>query len=74
VTGGPRLPTDADEPNGVRCDWCGAPSGESQPPLGWVTSVETGDAARAGGRRVYCPACAREHVREIEAKLDSNWW
>lgn len=21
-----------------------------------------------------CPACARRHVRDIEAKLDVEWW
>jgi hypothetical protein len=37
-------------------------------PLGWVVSVE------AGRTRTYCEMCAREHLRSIEAKLDSEWW
>ena len=37
-------------------------------PLSWVVSVE------AGRTRTYCKACAREHLRSIEAKLDSKWW
>jgi hypothetical protein len=28
----------------------------------------------ARGDRVVCPACAREHVRAIEGKLDQAWW
>ena len=37
--------------------------------LTWTTSVESGDA------KVYCTACAREHLRSIEGKLDSpDWW
>jgi hypothetical protein len=27
------------------------------------------------GQRVYfCVACAREHLRSIESRLDSAWW
>jgi hypothetical protein len=73
----------------VRCDLCGAsPSGtdaeagadagaspsadtvdsDEAVPLGWVVSVE------AGRTRTYCEACSREHLRSIEAKLDSEWW
>jgi hypothetical protein len=37
-------------------------------PLGWVVSVE------AGRTRTYCETCAREYLRSIEAKLDSEWW
>ena len=37
-------------------------------PLSWVVSVE------AGRTRTYCETCAREHLRSIEAKLDSEWW
>ena len=43
--------------------------GEPDPmPLTWITSVENGK------RRVYCDRCSREHLRSIEAKLDSEWW
>ncbi|MDX6320013.1 MAG: hypothetical protein QOD35_3413 [Nocardioidaceae bacterium] len=37
-------------------------------PLSWAVSIE------AGRTRTYCEACAREHLRSIEAKLDSEWW
>jgi len=37
-------------------------------PLTWVTSVENGRP------KVYCDRCAREHLRSIESKLDSEWW
>jgi len=37
-------------------------------PLTWATSLENGE------QKVYCPQCAREHLRSIEAKLDSPWW
>lgn len=37
-------------------------------PLTWVTSRENGQ------HKVYCPGCARTHLRAIEAKLDSAWW
>jgi hypothetical protein len=37
-------------------------------PLGWVASIE------AGRTRTFCATCAREHLRSIEAKLDSDWW
>jgi hypothetical protein len=50
---------------------CGsAPDGDASGddlPLTWVTSVENGH------ERVYCDRCAREHLRAIEAKLDSEW-
>jgi hypothetical protein len=37
-------------------------------PVTWSASME-------GGRRLWtCERCAREHVRNIEAKLDSAWW
>ena len=54
----------------VGCDMCGerAPGDPGTMPLTWVTSVENGK------QRVYCERCAREHLRSIEAKLDSEWW
>jgi hypothetical protein len=27
-----------------------------------------------GREHWLCPACAREHVRDIEAKLPHEWW
>jgi hypothetical protein len=56
----------------VTCQVCGRgpdPAVEgSNPPLGWVLDAER------GRRRWTCPVCARDHVRAIEAKLDSEWW
>jgi hypothetical protein len=61
----------------VVCDFCGAtPIGDDgevtltgdEVPLIWVVSVE------AGVTRTYCASCSREHLRSIEAKLDSEWW
>jgi hypothetical protein len=49
------------------CDFCGKQAGEVEA-LTWVTSVEN------GRRRTYCDTCAREHLRAIEGKLDSEWW
>ncbi|MDT0203940.1 hypothetical protein [Nocardioides sp. AE5] len=54
------------------CDFCGTtPVGDGDqdpPPLTWTTAVEN------GRQRVFCDACSREHLRSIEAKLDSEWW
>lgn len=54
----------------VVCDLCGrSPDAEpDEVPLTWVTSLEN------GAQRVYCDSCARDHLRGIEAKLDSEWW
>jgi hypothetical protein len=54
----------------VSCDRCGTSpaGGDDTVPLGWAVSVE------AAGTRTYCETCAREHLRSIEAKLDSEWW
>jgi len=59
----------------VTCDFCGrAPDADavtsdaSEVPLTWTTSVEHGKT------RVFCERCARENLRSIEAKLDSEWW
>jgi hypothetical protein len=54
------------------CTRCGAvdpddAGGEGLPP-GW--SLET--TARGMGR--LCLTCTRDHVRDIEAKLDEEWW
>ena len=50
----------------VTCALCG----ETEPslPLGWSTSFERGRTVH------HCAACAREHVRSMEGKLDSEWW
>ena len=51
---------------GVTCALCGA--GAPSLPLGWCTSVERGRPV------VHCDRCSREHVRSMEAKLDSDYW
>jgi hypothetical protein len=50
------------------CDFCGTTAPGVDLPLTWTTAVENGRS------RVFCTACAREHLRAIEGKLDSEWW
>jgi hypothetical protein len=54
----------------VACDFCGAtpPDDPEKLPLTWMTSSENGVV------KVYCERCARENIRSIEAKLQSEWW
>lgn len=58
----------------IACALCGTTvdtSGDEQSQLlalAWVTSRERGQDLH------YCPACAREHVRDIETKLDVAYW
>jgi len=54
------------------CSRCGATSaddagGEGLPP-GWSL------AASARGVDKLCLDCTRAHARDIEAKLDEEWW
>lgn len=61
-----------DTPAGqVVCDFCGAAAvgvDAGEVPLTWVVATEN------GRRRRFCDRCAREHLRSMEAKLDSEWW
>lgn len=52
------------------CRRCGAraEAAEDSVPLGWSTSGDR-DVIEA-----LCAACTRAHVRDIEAKLDEQWW
>jgi hypothetical protein len=50
------------------CDRCGVVDDGEGGALGW-SSASTGR-----GVRWFCAACTREHVRDIEAKLDEEWW
>ncbi|MFI0237357.1 hypothetical protein [Streptomyces sp. NPDC016845] len=50
----------------VVCARCGTSAQGT--PLTWSYSVEDGV-----GRHV-CDSCAREHIRAIETRLDSDWW
>jgi hypothetical protein len=54
-----------DEP--VVCTRCGTSANEGMP-LDWALSTE------AGRWLAYCPVCARDNLRAIEAKLDSAYW
>ncbi|GGS44441.1 MULTISPECIES: hypothetical protein [Actinokineospora] len=53
-----------------RCARCGRPRDDADPAarLAWVRDTDE------RGTRWYCPECAREHLRSIEAKLTSDWW
>ncbi len=50
------------------CSRCGEDGGGGELPPGW--SLSTGDR----GVVHLCATCTREHVRDIEAKLDEAWW
>jgi hypothetical protein len=57
------------------CSLCGAAAPSADPlttPLDWL--VETDPRRPELGQRQYCPACARKHLRSIEAKLDAEYW
>ena len=52
----------------VTCQLCGAVPPDDAVPLTWTSSVER-------GRTVwYCERCARENLRAIEGRLDSEWF
>lgn len=52
------------------CERCGATVEPGVPDrLTW--SVERD---RDGRESALCPACARAHVRDIEARLPRDWW
>jgi len=51
----------------VTCDLCGRQADEVAA-LSWTTSTEH------QRRRRYCDTCSREHLRAMEAKLDSEHW
>ncbi|WP_030780994.1 hypothetical protein [Streptomyces sp. NRRL S-920] len=58
-------PQPADAENLV-CSRCGTVA-EGTPPT-WTCSVEN------GVRHYLCESCARENIRAIEGRLDSDWW
>lgn len=62
------MTTDPAEESPVTCAFCGRAAPAAQAALTWTTAKE-------GGRlRHFCDRCSREHLRSIEAKLDSEWW
>ncbi|MFJ6899308.1 hypothetical protein [Streptomyces hokutonensis] len=54
------------EPQPLVCACCGTRSEGPQPT--WTCSVENGT------RHYFCDTCARENLRAIEGRLDSDWW
>ncbi|GAB3768308.1 hypothetical protein [Microlunatus parietis] len=55
-----------------RCAECGREP-EPDEPI-WTWSQERLDDGNRTQVLILCPACAREHARSIEAKLDAEWW
>jgi hypothetical protein len=52
----------------ITCNLCGTQVEGDTPPLTWTVSFEHGQ------RRNICERCSRENVRNIESKLDTDWW
>jgi hypothetical protein len=56
----------------IACSQCGrspdSDVGEDVVPYDWMTDRDRGRLT------VVCPACARQHSRAIEGKLDQAWW
>lgn len=48
------------------CHLCAAP--RERDLLAWVLDRDDGET------RWLCPACARTHLRDIEARLAREWW
>ncbi|WP_020667907.1 hypothetical protein [Amycolatopsis nigrescens] len=58
-------------PVGVACARCGTARTAGEDParaLAWAADRDD------GGLRWLCPDCARQHVRDIEAKLPAEYW
>ncbi|NIH82271.1 transposase [Amycolatopsis viridis] len=55
----------------VICSRCGVPRNADVDPLDALAWVSDRDG---GALRWLCPRCAREHVRDIEGKLPSEYW
>lgn len=51
-----------------RCSVCGRSREDADDALAWAFEVSDGRPAW------LCPDCARRHVRDIEAKLDRDFW
>ncbi len=56
-----------DDPVVVVCVLCGIAA--SGPTTLWMFGKD-----RSGSDSWYCPDCARENLRSVEAKLDRQWW
>ena len=46
----------------------GTDSAAATDALTWTTAVEN------GRKRAFCDTCSRDHLRAMEAKLDSEYW
>ncbi|HLT61911.1 MAG TPA: hypothetical protein VK020_12000 [Microlunatus sp.] len=57
-----------DEDDRPRCSGCGRAAGPERP--AWMWSTERTEH----GAVSLCPDCTRDHARDIEAKLDPEWW
>ncbi|SEP47984.1 hypothetical protein [Amycolatopsis saalfeldensis] len=51
-----------------RCGRARSAERDSLATLSWVSTRED------GRERWLCPSCARDHVRDIEAKLPDEYW
>jgi hypothetical protein len=54
----------------ANCQLCGAARDDGGPAaLAWACERD-----ERGRIRWMCPACARRHARDIEARLPQDWW
>ena len=50
----------------IACSWCGTTVDEV--PLTWMLQASSRGTLR------LCEVCTRDHVRQIEAQLPTEWW
>lgn len=62
-------PVSEPRPADPTCGLCGAVRPAGAAGLAWVRERDG-----RGRERRLCPSCARRHVRDIEARLDPEWW
>jgi len=56
------------------CERCGARVEDDDPArLAWSVERDRGSTGTVR-EAALCPACARAHVRDIEARLPQDWW
>ncbi|MGW1161682.1 hypothetical protein ACWD5Q_02630 [Streptomyces sp. NPDC002513] len=65
-SGGSARPSDTTQAQNLVCARCGMPADDPRPT--WTCSVEN------GVRHYFCDSCARDNIRAIEGRLDSEWW
>jgi hypothetical protein len=56
------------------CRHCGADRGADREPAAASAIAWVRERDPDGREHWLCPACARRHVRDIEAKLPPEWW